>query len=135
MALLIYIASPYGATQSEKVRRRRVAAAQDYAVRFVHAIEPSHAVPYVPVAMWGEWAHGQVQEGTFEALEPSYIRRSDALWVLTVPGWDESVGVQREIELATSLELPVSMVSPTESLDLMRDRVRSRILAKAMPYT
>lgn len=40
----------------------------------------------------------------------AFLRKADALYVLTIDGWQESKGVKREVQLATTLCLPTHYV-------------------------
>lgn len=42
--------------------------------------------------------------------DKAIISRCSELWVLTLPGWSESVGVAAEIEIANRLSIPVRYV-------------------------
>ncbi|GHT40033.1 hypothetical protein FACS189427_13880 [Planctomycetales bacterium] len=42
------------------------------------------------------------------------LRRCDEVLVLSLSGWDKSVGVQREISEAMSLQKPVSIITEQE---------------------
>ena len=47
-------------------------------------------------------------------MDREYLARCDVLAVLTLHGWQESIGVQAEIELARELRMPVVFVAPTD---------------------
>ena len=40
----------------------------------------------------------------------AFLRKADALYVLKIDGWDDSVGVRMEINLALTLQLPIHYV-------------------------
>ncbi|RPI88718.1 MAG: DUF1937 family protein [Chloroflexi bacterium] len=40
----------------------------------------------------------------------AFIEWCDELWVLDLPGWEESFGVSREVEYATSLHKPAQLI-------------------------
>ena len=39
------------------------------------------------------------------------IKKSSAMWVLTLPGWDESFGVSQEMEYAESIDREIFYVT------------------------
>ena len=43
------------------------------------------------------------------------ISCSDEMWVLTLPGWEESVGVANEIAFAREIDLPVVNKEPSRA--------------------
>lgn len=40
------------------------------------------------------------------------LSKCDELWVVTMEGWDKSIGVKGEIEYATKRGIPITYVSP-----------------------
>ena len=95
---LVYLASPYS-NPSYDVRVARYAR-----ICFIagQLIKEGHHI-FCPIAM----SH-PIQEfaGTcgswefWEEYDTAILLRCDELWVVTMPGWDESVGVQAEIKIA-----------------------------------
>lgn len=47
----------------------------------------------------------------------SFLQRSDELWVLMLPGWEISRGVQEEINYAKENNIPVYSVSPLKNVN------------------
>lgn len=45
------------------------------------------------------------------------ISRSDEVWVITIEGWEESVGVQEEIEMAKEFSKKIVYVNPTNDCE------------------
>ena len=45
-------------------------------------------------------------------LAKAFLRHSKAMYILTLEGWRESVGVQAEIEVARALGIPIFLVDP-----------------------
>lgn len=41
-----------------------------------------------------------------------FLAVCDELWVLTLPGWDKSSGIKREMEDADRLGIPIYLVPP-----------------------
>lgn len=109
---LIYLASPYTAkTQAERELRYQLAVhatacllAKGYRVfspiAYTHPIDQYLAIPS---DVWYEMDH-------------VYLQRCDVLWVLTLPGWAQSKGIQHEIDMATQLGKPVQYISYEEAV-------------------
>ncbi len=100
---MIYLASPYS-DPDPLVRKARYEAACDRAARLLgegrlvySPVVHSHAL--AERGLPGDW--------TFWAEHNrAMLERSSSLIVLTLPGWEDSEGVQAEIALARSLGLP-----------------------------
>jgi Domain of unknown function (DUF1937) len=97
---MIYLASPYS-DPDPFIRDQRYLAACRATVQllltgqtvFSPIVNGHGLVPFGLPTDWPFWArHGE-----------RYIARSDELLVLAMPGWEESVGVQAEIEIARRL--------------------------------
>lgn len=108
--MIIYLASPY--THSDKaVMRRRYYAVQSMAANFleagVHVYAPiAYTHPLSEIAgidhSWNTWAE----------FDRKFIEACGELWVAMLAGWQESVGVAAEIEIARALGKPVRYVHP-----------------------
>ena len=113
---MVYLASPYSHPDAN-VRKRRFRAACQAAA---HLMREGHLVfsPVAhthPIAEFGlptEWAF-------WERQDRSLLERCDEVIVLTLDGWDESVGVLSEIQIARELGNPVRYLAP-ERLTLAR---------------
>lgn len=102
---LFYLASPYSSPDDaiEQKRYRDVVEATAYFLSqgvliyspIVHNHEPRY-VADLPghVDFW--WK-----------LDKRMIQACNGLWVLALEGWDESVGIQKEVEFALSSMMPV----------------------------
>lgn len=104
---MIYLASPYS-HRDAAVREERYATAckatadlmaQGYVV--YSPIAHSHPVAaYLPDTLLLD------HEFWMKQCLPM-VERSDAVWVLTIPGWDQSRGVAREVAHAEARLIPV----------------------------
>jgi hypothetical protein len=57
--------------------------------------------------------HGLPSDWSFwERFDRTLLERCDELLVLTLPGWQESVGVQAEIQIARELNIPIRYLDP-----------------------
>lgn len=105
MSELIYIASPYS-HESSDIMRDRFEAVCDYAGRLMqmgHVVYSPIAHSH-PIAMrvglptdWDYW----------KTFDHAMITRSTSLMVFQLPGWNESVGVTAEIQMAQALGIPI----------------------------
>lgn len=111
---MIYLASPYS-HPDPLVREQRFIAAMEQTHRLMgegHMVF-SPIVHSHPIAVhcgsptdfnfWGEWNRVM-------------LSAARAFWILQLPGWTESIGVQAETELARRLNKPVSLIMPMRTV-------------------
>lgn len=100
MSKLIYLASPY-THPDPAVREQRYMAAVQATMKLLQ----SGMAVFCPVAyshqfalqgMGGEW-------DTWERFDRVMIERCDELWILEIPGWEESKGIKAELNLAREM--------------------------------
>lgn len=106
---MIYLASPYSHVDPA-VRERRFAIASRVAAELIRAghqvFSPvTHSHPIAAHGLPGDWAF-------WEPFDCRLLQASDELMVLTLDGWQESRGVQAEIDLAIELGMPIRYVKP-----------------------
>lgn len=107
---LIYLASPYS-HPDPAVREARYAAVCKAAAECLreglHVFSPiahSHVIAQVG-GISGDWQ-------TWRDLDMAVLARCDELMVVTLDGWEQSVGVKAEMEEARRLGLPVEFIQP-----------------------
>lgn len=105
---LIYLASPYSHPDAaaREARFDAVCAATAAMMRdglmiyspigATHAMACKHELPLE----WQFWA----------AYDELIISRCDRLWVLTIDGWDKSVGVTAEVKIAEKFGKPLDFI-------------------------
>jgi len=107
MSEIIYLASPYSHYEQE-VRLERFNAVCDCAAAFIgqgyfiySPIAHNHALVKfgLPVS-WEFW----------KKYDENFLEVCSELWVLMLPDWNESVGVQAEIEIMKKLNKPIRFV-------------------------
>lgn len=106
--MITYLACPYSDPDPDVQQRRfeaANAAAAFYMARGEHVLSPiSHTHP---IALAGElpkdWAF-------WKSYDTELLRCCGLLRVLRLDGWDSSVGVSAEIQIARSLGIPVEFV-------------------------
>jgi hypothetical protein len=106
---MIYVASPYSGTEEEQITRFVFVAS--YVAHLISkgivAFSPivhNHTVVTLCVEQlptgWEFW----------QKYDSDMLKRCDELYVLKLPGWEESVGVNAERELAKNLGIPITYV-------------------------
>jgi hypothetical protein len=109
---MIYLACPYS-HHDESVRDQRFLAACRATAEL---IREGHTV-FAPVLI-GHSLANEGLPGDWEFWEPhdrEQLEQASAVVVLMLPGWEESVGVQAEIEIARNLGLPIVFMPPSQS--------------------
>ena len=109
---MTYLASPYS-DPDPGVRQHRFREACRHAARMMRdgemvysLIAHSHCIARFGLPIdWAFW----------EAHSRAMLSRCDSLAVLHLDRWDLSVGVQREIEIATTMGIPVRHIVPREN--------------------
>jgi hypothetical protein len=106
---LFYLASPYS-HDNQHVKDYRFQVVQDVTVKLlldanIYAFSPiAYNHPMVIHDLPTDWSF-------WENYDKAFIDHCDGLVVLTIDGWQESIGVQAEIEYAKELNLPVVYLS------------------------
>ena len=105
---MIYLACPY-AHQNPLVIKARVLAITKVAAALMHE---GHVV-FSPLTM----SHYIDKYGNFprtwefwQTIDLPFLANCDALYILTLPGWEQSVGVNGEIEFANMNEIPITYI-------------------------
>ena len=106
---MIYLASPYS-HPDPRVSERRYELACRAAAQLIRGGEPTfspivHSHPLVRFGLPTDWEFWQRNDR-------EHMRCCHQLVVLTLDGWRESRGVQVEIDLAISMDLPIRYLSP-----------------------
>ena len=116
---MIYLASPYS-DPDPSIRDRRFQAACAATARLLkdghHVYSPVvHGHPLVRYGLSADWSF-------WERHDRPHMERCDEVVVLTLDGWQESIGVQAELRHASVLGKPVRYVE----LDGETDRAAGR---------
>lgn len=102
---MIYLACPYTHPDPSIVRKRF-----EYVTRATGCLMKRGLVVFSPITQSHLVAEMEDMPGTWEfwaEQDLAVLKRCDALYVLCLPGWKESVGVTAEIKAADDLGLPV----------------------------
>jgi hypothetical protein len=106
---MVYLASPYS-HKDPLVRLARFEAVCRVAGElmgngFVVFAPIAHSHPIAELTrLPTDWAY-------WEVFDREFLRACSAIYVLQLPGWEESVGVQAEIRIAQELGLPVTYIA------------------------
>ena len=105
---LIYLASPY--THEDKhIQTLRFIEVCRVAGRM---LEAGHHL-FVPISMSHPIQEYAGTKGTWEfwkEYDEKILGKCDELWVVTMPGWEKSTGVQAEIKFATENGIPITYI-------------------------
>ena len=107
---LIYLGSPY--SSKHKIRMIDRMNSTQHCLAHYRRTAPE-LVLYSPIALWApiandhDLAHGF---DTWAQQDFFMIRKSSALWILTIDGWKESYGLLQEIEYAHDISKPIMYV-------------------------
>ena len=104
---MIYLASPY-THKNPDIQVARF----DAVCRVTSVLLKLGHVVFSPIAYSHQFSeYGIPNELDFWLkFDAHFINKSSELWVLTIDGWKESVGVKAEIELAIIRGIPVKLV-------------------------
>jgi len=108
---LYYLASPYS-HDNTNMRQERYEAVNDATIillrQQVYAFSPiTYNHPMERHNLPTDWAF-------WKPYDIAFLERCDAVLVLKLDGWRESIGVTAEIEKAISLGIPVQYLEPEE---------------------
>ena len=103
----IYLASPYSGTDfGQELRYEHVKLAVKFAIE-------EHLAVYSPILHSHDLTKTYQLPGDaayWELVNSGFINNCSELWVLMLPGWEESRGIELELQYARLLEKPVRFV-------------------------
>ena len=105
---LIYIAAPYK-HENPYVRAERVREATQYAAYLIDQDEPvfsplSHSVEIE------RHRRNIVSPGRWYDIDLQILQACTEMHILTLPGWEDSIGIQYEIAMAIAHKIPIYTV-------------------------
>lgn len=106
---MIYLASPYSSPDPLIVKTRFLLAQQVTALMLQQGI-----YVYSPIVHCHEVSMAYSLPGDFafwQGYNIDMLRRADALYILAIPGWKESTGVQEEIRFARLAGIPLGSIN------------------------
>lgn len=117
---IIYLASPYS-HKSEVTKELRYREISRLAATLVCRGE----VIFCPISMshsFSKWGYTPTTWEFWEHQDIPFLKIASELWVATLDGWEESVGVQAEIRYAQDHKIPISLVDPKTGLRTSYDQ-------------
>lgn len=124
---LIYLAAPY-TDSNYLVQSKRAGQAAKAAARLMS--QGYHVfAPTVHGHQIDKWTHATEYDIAYShwiATGLDFLERSELMYVLTLPGWDQSTGVKGEIALAWRLEKPIFLLDHRtyETKEYFHERAR-----------
>jgi nucleoside 2-deoxyribosyltransferase len=120
---MIYLAAPYS-HPDPKVREERYQKVCEVTAILIRAGFPvfspiTHSHPLVAYGLPTDWEF-------WSRWDEIYLKRSDAMIVLTFEGWEKSQGVQAETAMAKALGISVMQLDPDwveEVIDYLASRL------------
>lgn len=109
---LIYLGSPYFHKRNS-VMHKRVSLTAHCLAFFRRTAE--NVVLYSPIVQWSRVAFENELPhdfGSWAQQDFFMIRKSSALWVLAIDGWQESFGLSQEIEYANDIGHEILYIIP-----------------------
>ena len=113
---MIYLCSVYSLNKeglSKELQRKRMDKRYDYAMKRTAGFIKDGVVVFSPISHCHEFAKRYGLPKTFEfweQLDYGYIEASSHIWVLMMPGWEDSTGVTAEIKEARRKGKPVTYI-------------------------
>ena len=127
MSKLAYVGVPYS-DPDPAVRQARF----DLVNRTVSFLKTAGCLCFSPISMLHPiaLAHGlPVDWEYWKQFDLAMLERSQALLIVAIDGWMESVGVQEEIRIATELGIPIGyLLDPENQAIVMRFAQRSGLI-------
>jgi hypothetical protein len=120
---MLYLACPYS-HPDPAVRDKRHDAACKAAAALLRAGVPV----YAPVVH----SHNLVRHGLptdwqfWSRFDPAFLEIADAVVVLALDGWQESIGVREEVRLAEQMSIPVLFARPDE-IERLAERYQQKM--------
>jgi len=108
MSKIIYLATPYTHKSKDVVEQRYILTANKCA----ELISEGNVV-ISPIFYGHNLLKFRDMPGDWEFWKnfcESFLYKSDELWVYKIEGWDQSTGLQSEIDLAKKLNIPIRYI-------------------------
>lgn len=129
----VYLAAPYShpdiQVRDARVHQVNLAAADLIRAGFIvfSPLSHSHAI--------GEIMGNSMDHGCWLEQDRAFIEWADALIVLKLSGYLDSYGVRWEVDLASKLKKPVSMIDPGSRVQIKKvyARIRSALAEGTQP--
>lgn len=108
---MIYVASPYtGNLPDPQMAAQLQATRFKQALQFTFGLTKNGYVAFSPIVYYHQMAvigGLPVDADYWWGMNSNYLRFSEAMFVLHIPGWDQSKGVQLELKSAKAMNIPI----------------------------
>lgn len=125
-----YVASPFTAKGrgSKKLKRNLEIVRERLVTRAIGMLHDQFPYAFIgPITQSYQTAKfTKSKTGAFDSwrlIDLTFVDRSDEVWVLNLPGWEESTGVREEVMYARKHNKPVKVIEWT-SLNTKKVKVR-----------
>ena len=105
---LIYLAAPLG-HQDPSIRHERFESVNRYCGYLIR----QHELVFSPLSLGDSLDEDAIPNSAWYAIGLQMLSRCDELRILTLDGWQDSVGVTLETRYARQLCIPVSVADPS----------------------
>lgn len=103
---MIYLASVYSLNADKELMQKRF----EYVEKYVATSEEHLYSPIVYSHAFGLKYELPKEYKFWKQRDRNSLQRCDALYVLMMPGWEDSIGVTDEIAYAKSINKPIKMI-------------------------
>lgn len=110
--MLVYLASPYTPHGGESIEERAQAACKAAAKLMLEGVSVFAPVPHSHVIADYLPRDVRMNHAFWMIQDLAVLRHCDRMVVLTLPGWERSRGIQREIQFARENGIPVEFRAP-----------------------
>lgn len=107
---MIYLASPYSHPE-ERIRIRRYLLTREFVWHHLQ-LGVSLFSPIVYAHQFARDFSAPIDAASWQFFNDDVLELCNAMWILTLPEWDKSVGVNAEIAYAIRMGIPYSFVEP-----------------------
>ena len=105
---LIYLAAPLG-HPDPSIRQERFESVNRYCGYLIR----KHELVFSPLSLGASLDEDAISNSAWYALGLQMLSRCDELRILSLDGWEDSVGVNLEIRYARQMHIPVSVANPS----------------------
>ena len=119
---MMYISTPF-THEDPEVEKQRVEEAEDVTCLIIRYWE-DYVVPFCPIAYTGRLQKKLRPNINWLEFDKEFLKLFDSVMVVKMEGWEESVGVNYEIDLARKERKEILYVSPNQIMAMLRQRYR-----------
>ena len=114
--VLVYIASPYSDSDLA-VMQARYEVVRDVTLRII--CEQKVVIPYSPIAYTHQF--GEIGGIDWYEWDFKFLQRCDSMLVVQMEGWENSVGIEKELDYCKRFHIPVFYATVDRVLEVCRE--------------